>query len=47
MPELPEVETVRLGLQSLLPGRVFAAVTHDNAKSFPNAPGDVSAFLGP
>lgn len=45
MPELPEVETVRLGLQALLPGRVFAAVTHDNPKSFPNAPADVGAFL--
>ena len=40
MPELPEVETVRLGLQALLPGRVFAGVEHDNEKSFPNAPGE-------
>lgn len=45
MPELPEVETVRTGLQQLLPGRVFASVTHDTDKSFPNAPGDVNAFL--
>jgi formamidopyrimidine-DNA glycosylase len=45
MPELPEVETVRLGLQALLPGRIFASVTHNNEKSFPNAPADVDAFL--
>jgi len=45
MPELPEVETVRIGLAELLPGRVFQAATHDTAKSFPNAPGDVQAFL--
>jgi formamidopyrimidine-DNA glycosylase len=45
MPELPEVETIRIGLQRLLPGRVVAAVERDNAKSFPNAPADVSAFL--
>ncbi len=45
MPELPEVETVRIGLQELLPSRVFAHVTHDTEKSFPNAPADVAAFL--
>lgn len=45
MPELPEVETIRIGLDRLLPGRVVAAVEHDNAKSFPNAPADVSEFL--
>ena len=45
MPELPEVETVRIGLSELLPGRVVASVTYDTDKSFPNAPGDVEAFL--
>lgn len=45
MPELPEVETVRIGLSELLPGREFKAVTHDTEKSFPNAPADVQAFL--
>ena len=45
MPELPEVETVRIGLQRLLPGRVVAAVDFDTPKSFPNAPHDVAAFL--
>ncbi len=45
MPELPEVETVKLGLQRLLPGRVVAAVNHDTPKSFPNAQTDVDKFL--
>ena len=45
MPELPEVETVRLGLSELLPGRVFAHVTHDTDKSFPNGQADVQSFL--
>jgi formamidopyrimidine-DNA glycosylase len=45
MPELPEVETVRAGLQQLLPGRVIKSVSHDTDKSFPNAPTDVEAFL--
>lgn len=45
MPELPEVETVRLGLARLLPGREIAAVDFDWAKSFPNAAPDVRQFL--
>ncbi len=45
MPELPEVETVRSGLQRLLPGRVVSNVDFDTPKSFPNAPGDVRSFL--
>lgn len=45
MPELPEVETVRIGLSRLLPGRVVAWVEHDTEKSFPNAPADVNEFL--
>lgn len=45
MPELPEVETIRMGLARLLPGRVIASAETDNAKSFPNAPADVAAFL--
>lgn len=45
MPELPEVETVAVGLQRLLPGRIFASVTSDTPKSFPNAPVDVQEFL--
>jgi formamidopyrimidine-DNA glycosylase len=45
MPELPEVETVRFGLQRLLPGKQIAGVTFDTVKSFPNAPADVEQFL--
>jgi formamidopyrimidine-DNA glycosylase len=45
MPELPEVETVRAGLQRLIVGCTFARVTHDTPKSFPNAPADVRQFL--
>lgn len=45
MPELPEVETVRRGLQRLLPGRKVVAVENDWAKSFPNAGADVQRFL--
>ena len=45
MPELPEVETVRLGLARLLPGRVIAAVEHDTDKSFPNNAEDVALHL--
>lgn len=45
MPELPEVETVRVGLAKLLPKRVIADVWHDWPKSFPNAPSDTAKFL--
>lgn len=45
MPELPEVETVRIGLAGLLPGRRIAAVSFDFPKGFPNAQTDVDAFL--
>ena len=45
MPELPEVETIRIGLAHLLPSRVIAAVDFDWPKSFPNAPADVQKFI--
>jgi len=45
MPELPEVETVRAGLERLLPGRIVADVQHDTPKSFPNTVADVRQFL--
>lgn len=45
MPELPEVEIIKLGLNKLLPGRVIADVWHDWHKSFPNAPADVARFM--
>jgi formamidopyrimidine-DNA glycosylase len=45
MPELPEVETVRIGLASLLPSHKVLTVNHDWPKGFPNAPADVQQFL--
>jgi formamidopyrimidine-DNA glycosylase len=45
MPELPEVETIRLGLGPLLPGRVIADVSSDWPKGFPNASADVQTFI--
>ncbi len=45
MPELPEVETVRTGLERLIVGRTIAHVSSDTPKSFPNASAEVSQFL--
>ena len=46
MPELPEVETVRRGLETLIIGRVIRSVgVLDSPKSFPNAQADVDAFM--
>lgn len=45
MPELPEVETVRRGLASLIVGKVVKTETHDTERGFPNAPHDVARFL--
>lgn len=45
MPELPEVETVRIGLAKLLPGKKVMGVTHDTPKIFPNTQTDVDHFL--
>lgn len=45
MPELPEVETVRLGLQEVLPGNIVYDIKSDWPKSFPNTPADVRRFL--
>lgn len=45
MPELPEVETIRIGLAKLLPGLTIKDVQHDWPKSFPNAPSDVARFM--
>lgn len=42
---MPEVETIRIGLAKLLPGRVIKDVWYDWDKSFPNAPADVAKFL--
>lgn len=46
MPELPEVETVRRGLETLIIGHHVKSVeVYDSPKSFPNAPTDVAQFL--
>lgn len=45
MPELPEVETVRRGLASLIIGKVVGSENHDTEKGFPNAVDDVNQFL--
>ena len=45
MPELPEVETVKVGLGKLLPGKKIASMKHDWDKSFPNAKSDVDEFI--
>ncbi len=45
MPELPEVETVKRGLNKLIVGRKIVAARHDNPKSFPNFEFDVNQFL--
>lgn len=45
MPELPEVETVRIGLQGLIVGKTIAKTSSDWPKSFPNAPSDVKSFV--
>ncbi len=45
MPELPEVETVRRGLEKLIIHKVIKVATSDSPKSFPNAPADVEQFL--
>lgn len=45
MPELPEVETVRIGLNAFLPGKRIVAEEHDWPKGFPNSRSDVARFL--
>lgn len=45
MPELPEVETVRVGLSKFVVGKVITDVKYDWDKSFPNVNADVRAFL--
>lgn len=45
MPELPEVETVRMGLSRLIIGKQVVDVAFDWPKGFPNSQGDVDAFL--
>ena len=45
MPELPEVETIKIGLQRLLPSKQIASIDFDWSKSFPNAKEDVAKFM--
>lgn len=45
MPELPEVETVRRGLKSLIVSKKITHVSFDWPKSFPNAQSDINQFL--
>lgn len=45
MPELPEVETVRIGLAALLPGKRVTDVEYDWPKGFPNSAADVDRYL--
>lgn len=45
MPELPEVETVKRGLEKLIVGKTISQAAHDTPKSFPNATADVKQFL--
>jgi formamidopyrimidine-DNA glycosylase len=45
MPELPEVETVKRGLEQLIISKVIKSATSDSLKSFPNASADVEKFL--
>jgi len=45
VPELPEVETVRRGLQDLIVGKVIQSETHDWHKGFPNAAQEVQSFF--
>ena len=45
MPELPEVETVKRGLEKLIKHKFIKKVSTDNPKSFPNSKNDVDAFI--
>ena len=45
MPQLPEVETVKRGLDRLIVGKEIMAVSHDWPKSFPNDEESVNQFM--
>lgn len=45
MPELPEVETVRRGLDKHIVGRQIESLDFDWPKGFPNAPAEVKSFV--
>jgi len=45
MPELPEVETIKNGLNKLIINKTVASVSYDWPKSFPNSKSDYKSFL--
>ena len=46
MPELPEVETIRRGLQDIITGKkIVQSKVYDSQNIFPNSPSDVYYFL--
>jgi len=45
MPELPEVETVKRGLEKLIIDKIVSKVDFDWPKGFPNSSSDVKQFL--
>ncbi len=45
MPELPEVETVKIGLQKLIVSKVISSISTDWQKSFPNDTRVVNKFI--
>ena len=44
MPELPEVETVKRGLNKLIVGKTITNISFDWPKSFPNSQDDIASF---
>jgi len=44
MPELPEVETIKLGLKDLIVGKTIKHIKYDVGKNFPNTETDVKNF---
>ena len=44
MPELPEVENVKRGLQKLIIGKQISDIKFDWPKGFPNAKNDIDRF---
>lgn len=45
MPELPEVETIRIGLAKIIVGKTISHEEHFKPKSFPNEPAAVEQFM--
>lgn len=45
MPELPEAETVKRGLERLIVGKTIGSIEHGSDKSFPNDQAQVDTFM--